>query len=73
MKMYKSKRRWFNTIVASILAVTLQLSLITELGYTTSFAAAESKKNVTRLERLEQPVSTYEFQKDELGVVNFHP
>ena len=68
---YMNKRRWFKSLVTSFIIVALLFSTFASFNITS--AAVKTDNTITRSERLEQPVSKCEFEKDELGVVNFHP
>ncbi len=66
------KERWFGKVTSVTLSITMLFSLVTMEGVNTS-AAITTTKEITRLERLPQPSSSYSFAANELGVVNFHP
>ena len=68
---YMNKRCWFKSLVTSFIIIALLFSTFASFNIT--LAAVKTDNTITRSERLEQPVSKCEFEKDELGVVNFHP
>ena len=65
------KNHWLKKMTSVIVAVAFTVSPMTSSYDTKAFVVTD--KDVTRLERLSQPSTSYKFSTNELGVVNFHP